>query len=554
MSKFLMLTALLLNALAFILGSEVDPRDVILPPLSLKDTNLPEVCLVFAQGADIKPDQYVTLAKEIQSQAKPFFKLWVGIPEFLGDYAEPLVLDKGIQRVLDKMTKLGMTTETLFTAGHSLGGAMIQLWTNQNAPKVTGQVLMGAFLTRSWKTDYIFNYSVPTLTIGGELDGLARVTRMAEAFHTQLLDPSQNYDTNSVDFPVTVIRGISHMQFADGEIPKMVFNRDLKPELSYDDAHAAIAADTLLFLRSKVNSDPFARKSLNKRLSETQAFIQPILDSLYMEGYHNFRPPCLCTTDVCEPQDYCTAYCPWTQQFSQVLMGGDELASKGVTVQNADSFHDVWETEPTVHLPTVQTNCTTPEGCVLKTTTITQGVYHTGEDLEIWKKHFDVPGLDSGFMPISARELRTKLNSRQSLYNKAGIENPSFDELDGGDLRCSEINQKSWDWAIEKLGSASGTYKRFQQYGQPYKMGADIDVCPAGPCWIWQELQFDVSEDRSYVEVRSEQFSTAIDFPLPKTRGFHYCKVLSPARSMEWMFVDGLREKYSLKTTTSSSA
>lgn len=27
-----------------------------------------------------------------------------------------------------------------------------------------------------------------------------------------------------------------------------------------------------------------------------------------------------------------------------------------------------------------------------------------------------------------------------------------------------------------------------------------------------------------------------------KTVGYHYCKLLSPARAMEWIYVDGLKE------------
>lgn len=527
------------------LGIAVDLKDVIVPPL-VTTKNLPEVCLVFIQGADIKPEQYKPLAEAIQEQAKRSFKLWIGIPEFKGDMSNPLTMNAVIGRIQAEMSKLGMTTDTLVTAGHSQGGAMVQLWTAQNPERVAAQVLMGSFLTRAWKKDYIFNYDVPTLTIGGEMDGLARVTRMAEAFYTQLLDPTQP-DDNKTKFPVTVIEGVSHMQFASGDIPSLVFKRDLRPEVSYDEAHKLIASDLVTFLEVRLLSSAVATKQLQQRLDATNTFVSPIIKGLQMEGYHNFRPPCLCPTDICDPMPNCTAFCPFTAQYSQQIMGS---GLEGLSVKNSDSFHDVWETEPTVHLPKVLNSCNAAEGnCVLETTTITQGVYHTGEDLEIWKKHFDVPEMDSGFLPITAVELRTKMTSRQSLYTHAGVTNADFNALDGGGVRCGEINQFSWDWA--KSSTASKTLERFTNYGQPYVIGSDVDVCPAGPCWIWEELHYNRTVSNDYVLLTSPQFSTATDFWLPKTAGFHYCKVLSPARAMEWMYVDGLRAKYSLQSGAS---
>jgi hypothetical protein len=50
--------------------------------------------------------------------------------------------------------------------------------------KAQGMILMGAFLTRKYKTAVTaegrpqYSYPVKTLTIGAELDGLCRVTRI----------------------------------------------------------------------------------------------------------------------------------------------------------------------------------------------------------------------------------------------------------------------------------------------------------------------------------------------------------------------------------------
>ena len=96
--------------------------------------------------------------------------------------------------------------------------------------------------------------------------------------------------------------------------------------------------------------------------------------------------------------------------------------------------------------------------------------------------------------------------------------------------------------------ASPNTLARFSKYGQSFTVGKDIDVCPAGPCWIWKELQYVESSDGNSVEVSSPQFSTPTDFWLKMSAGFHYCKVLSPARVIEWLYVDGLRAKYSLSS------
>lgn len=81
-----------------------------------------------------------------------------------------------------------------------------------------------------------------------------------------------------------------------------------------------------------------------------------------------------------------------------------------------------------------------------------QVAYHSGEDIDIWRIHFNNSFLDTGFYPISAFELKTKLSSRQKIYTSAGVANVSFDEVDGGGVRCGEINQASIDWALASAG------------------------------------------------------------------------------------------------------
>jgi hypothetical protein len=181
-SQAMLFSILVVGLLAF--DYAIEEGDVILEPSS---TSGKQVCVLMIQGAEIEPYAYIPLMKAVQLESKDL-SVWVGIPQFPGNFA--FELGSGVDRILLKMREKGMNTSTLIMAGHSLGGAMVQAYTAENADRVTAQVLMGSFLARSWKQDYVFNYNVPTLTIGGELDGIARVTRFTEAFYSQLLYPA----------------------------------------------------------------------------------------------------------------------------------------------------------------------------------------------------------------------------------------------------------------------------------------------------------------------------------------------------------------------------
>ena len=43
--------------------------------------------------------------------------------------------------------------------------------------------------------------------------------------------------------------------------------------------------------------------------------------------------------------------------------------------------------------------------------------------------------------------------------------------------------------------------------------------------------------------IQSPMMHTDVDYKIKAAAGFHYCKLLSPARAMEWLYIDGLRAK-----------
>lgn len=78
-------------------------------------------------------------------------------------------------------------------------------------------------------------------------------------------------------------------------------------------------------------------------------------------------------------------------------------------------------------------------------------------------------------------------------------------------------------------------------------MGKDKGPSGGGPDWIWGELEYRENKDKTEVVVYSNTMKTPIDYPIKASAGFHYCKVLSPARVMEWLYVDGLKARYNIK-------
>jgi len=147
---------------------------------------------------------------------------------------------------------------------------------------------------------------------------------------------------------------------------------------------------------------------------------------------------------------------------------------------------------------------------------------------------------DYGFMPLSAQELRTKMSSRQSAYAAIGLKAENFTETDGLS-RCREINIGAIDWA--RAVAPPRVVERWERKGRGLVVGEDIGPLNCGPSWINTPLQYEISSSSNgSLVVRSPTLMTPLDYPVGLIAGYHYCKLLSPARVMEWFYTDSLRK------------
>lgn len=226
---------------------------------------------------------------------------------------------------------------------------------------------------------------------------------------------------------------------------------------------------------------------------------------------------------------------------AQTLIAGE---LDGWSFEATNNFVDCSSTPITgeeFHLPTI-TNDTTSK--TVRTTTYSQCQWATGD------------GQDTGFVYTSASEIGTKLSSRQCLMIEGlGLVDTSFD-VDDPDF-CMMANQKAYEWALAQAGARSR--ERFYKYGQPFTFGPDIGKA-GGPLFLDAGITYKDKGDEG-VEISSPMQKTEINYwkdhfgPIPRPSivpdpgCFHYCKLLSPARAMEWIYNDGLRRHMPINAT-----
>jgi hypothetical protein len=538
-------------------STNFDNALIVKPPVGKTGT---PAAWIMLPGAQIDKDTYQQLAVAVQKEAP--MPLWVAV---LGTYLTPTPIPPEvgprIDHVLNTMKDQGLDLNSvkLFYGGHSLGSVFIQdhlkSYHGPTGPmggkiEVLGQVLMGGFLQRkyNWPTKI---YPVTTLTIGGELDGLARCTRLAEAFYAA--------DGNT-DFPVVIIPGMTHMQFASGDPPALVKARDLQPEITYDEAHAAVAKIVASYFGQLAgSSDNTAGSVLTQAVSATAEFVKPIIAAYELEGARYLNAPAqyggpLQNTCV---KGGCDGKSAWAPKAQEVISAVD-----GWQLSVSSQYVDVSSTPLTgeeFHLPSITNNSAT------KTITITTYSQNYWDDAQPswfdWKEIFD--SFDTGFIATSAEEIGTKLASRQcTLIQGVGEANTSF-SVDDPQF-CAQTNQQAYQWAQQNAGST--TANRFSKYGQKYVFADDIPKA-GGPLFIDSRLQFNQIKDatgENVVSLAAPMQKTEIDYwekhfgPIPRPSGipdpgcFHYCKLLSPARAIEWIYVDSLRLKRSLSLAVAS--
>ena len=78
------------------------------------------------------------------------------------------------------------------------------------------------------------------------------------------------------------------------------------------------------------------------------------------------------------------------------------------------------------------------------------------ESITVSGCHYDfMDKFDTGYYPISASEIKTKISSRQRVQEHAGNAKVDFHETDEVGNRCADINNESIKWAYNHLSDSA---------------------------------------------------------------------------------------------------
>lgn len=290
------------------------------------------------------------------------------------------------------------------------------------------------------------------------------------------------------------------------------------------------------FLKSRLGSFYEEVEGLENNVSAAGEFLAPLIEGMKEEGSYFIKIPCYNISTINPDWQYkeCMKGSPWIAK-AQVINGGDTSA-ENVVVKSSDNFHRCYSVHPH-HLPDVVDNkicgpkSSTP--CELDVFTVSENYYNR------------LTPFDTGMSENAAIEIKSKLLSTQNIQMHAGVKDPDFKKLDGDKTHCQKINQASLEWGLSKASQKA--LDRYNKVGNKLVIGEDIGPLDVGPVWLWTYMQYHSNAAKTETKVNAPMMSTPTDYWESQVRGFHYCKVLSPFRVLEWIYHDSLKDHDSRK-------
>ncbi|KAJ3064865.1 hypothetical protein HK102_008084 [Quaeritorhiza haematococci] len=460
------------------------------------DPKLPTKALVIIHGANLTSANYEPLAQNLVKRSKNFgFNLHVSLVDSLiPGWPDPLSLGNTVRGAVNELKKKGgslaeiVPEKDVFLSGHSLGGIFAKDLVKK---EYAGLLLWGAFVNDGEMKDF----GKPVLHLSGERDGQCRVTRIASMFKEfQELRDEKGSGWANKNIPVVVIPRMTHSQFTNIRRIENIGAQDLEPIISIEEAQDLISSTCLAFIGANSDIGPLftlrVRFELNLRIAGTQTVLSGYLKSLF-------------ETDQ-------SAFCAAAQR---TLAGDQAKFLPDGTIQN------------TVYNNIIQFAQSKPQ-------TVINGASVTVNTTSMLFNPIHFP-INQGNDNQSPEIIACKSETNEAI---AKARNTTTTAEAGGN--CQQVLEQIISDAKKFLTNEQRS--RYEQQGRLLRAGKTTDKKNTGLTWLSSGLRYTKGKDeatgREFVEVTAPELRTAVDFfTVP---GKHYCKLLAPARVVEYMLID----------------
>ncbi|XP_071099229.1 uncharacterized protein [Haliotis cracherodii] len=469
-----------------ITGGAQNANHIVLTPLGRGGK---EVALLIVPEVGLENTAYEELAAVLQFESG--ITLWVCLLDTKTD--GPLTPDSLGETVimgLEELTVKGMNAEdaAIFVAGHGRGGAMLATYVAEVPDFFSGIILMGTYLKPQMKASA---FPVPIMTITGDLDGISRITSVAEAFRSMRDDVA--FDSDLIyHSPLVIMDGFNHGVFSSGELPGNMQTLDIRPEGSIEDGQRLVTNCTALFIAHTMNAPA--------------AFVK-VAKIQFREAYEKavfITKPILEVKEMTQNPHGESYFVRVAQKWLSGLQGDQ---STRLTVESY-IVGEATEIPPSV----------LAEGH--------QSVVITFSDV----LRAQTQETDDDEKPEAPVEIAARMLSPQRIKKELGDTN--ITKL----YTCRDLNYGSYLTAYNKASETAR--RRFDNSHKGIIFHTDMLV-QSDLAWKLTQLLVEVKEHELHV--------TAISYMTPnldtlgERAGLYYCKILPPDRAIEWIYVDSLR-------------
>eukprot|EP00057_Strongylocentrotus_purpuratus_P029501 XP_011683975.1 PREDICTED: uncharacterized protein LOC105447513 [Strongylocentrotus purpuratus] len=147
------------------------------------------------------------------------------------------------------------------------------------------------------------------------------------------------------------------------------------------------------------------------------------------------------------------------------------------------------------------------------------------------KAEFPRNPVDISSLMDSANEIAGKFKNQEAI--KRIVKEDGY----GDSATCRVINEEAYQYAYN--AAPERVQSRYDSRGKQMVFRDDVNTS-TGSQWVSSHVEYETQSDGS-LEVTSGALYTNVTFPVASLAGMYYCKLMSPYRALEWMYVDSLR-------------